>query len=100
MLKINHIKKTCDACPTQWEGTLEDGRMIYVRYRWGCLEISLSAKPTTDIFEAVSGGYIFDERVGKSSWDGEMTYEQLKAHTGHILEFPEKEREIDNVKKT
>lgn len=27
--------KTCSACPAQWEGTADDGRIIYVRFRHG-----------------------------------------------------------------
>lgn len=29
------IIKTCSACPSQWDITLDDGRFLYVRYRWG-----------------------------------------------------------------
>lgn len=32
---VQDDKKTCSACPTQWEGTLKDGRSFYFRYRWG-----------------------------------------------------------------
>lgn len=36
---IEHLTQTCGACPSQWEGELEDGRMLYIRYRWGYLSI-------------------------------------------------------------
>ena len=35
MSNVVEIKRTCSACPSQWEGILDDGRSIYVRYRWG-----------------------------------------------------------------
>ena len=42
MVKIAEITQTCLACPSQWEGTTEEGEEIYVRYRWGTLRIDLN----------------------------------------------------------
>lgn len=36
-LRLRTLTQTCAECPSQWEGTLEDGRHVYVRYRWGLL---------------------------------------------------------------
>jgi hypothetical protein len=33
--KVVALKKTCIACPSQWEGALKDGRVVYARYRHG-----------------------------------------------------------------
>lgn len=41
MLHIASLKRTCIACPSQWEGVLEDGRPIYIRFRWGELSVRL-----------------------------------------------------------
>jgi len=38
-MKIAALEQTCDACPSQWEGTLEDGTAFYVRYRGARLRI-------------------------------------------------------------
>lgn len=46
------LKKTCIACPSQWEGALEDGRVIYARYRHGELSVGVG----NDIDEAVRNG--------------------------------------------
>lgn len=43
-MKIKHLKCTCESCPTQWEGTTEDGEAIYIRYRWGQLTIDVSSE--------------------------------------------------------
>lgn len=32
-------RRTCSACPTQYEGTLTDGRTFYFRYRSGRAEL-------------------------------------------------------------
>ncbi len=33
------LAQTCNACPAQWEGELTDGRALYVRYRYGRLQV-------------------------------------------------------------
>ncbi len=35
MSLITQIRRTCIACPSQWEGKLNNGNHIYIRYRWG-----------------------------------------------------------------
>jgi hypothetical protein len=35
--KLVALAKTCNACPSQWEGATDDGRHLYVRYRSGRL---------------------------------------------------------------
>lgn len=35
---VTSLKKTCTACPSQWDGTLDDGRVLYARYRWGYVD--------------------------------------------------------------
>lgn len=34
---VVELRQTCLACPEQWEGHLEDGQVVYVRYRHGHL---------------------------------------------------------------
>jgi hypothetical protein len=81
------MKQTCSACPSQWEGELEDGRALYVRYRWG----ELSAGVGEDIGAAVKNGRaeetLFFEHVG-DGLDGSMTFKELKGHLQGLLEFP------------
>jgi hypothetical protein len=35
MRKFRGTVRTCTACPSQWEGRLEDGRHVYIRLRHG-----------------------------------------------------------------
>lgn len=35
--KVVELRQTCFGCPSQWEGSTEDGRYVYIRYRWGNL---------------------------------------------------------------
>jgi len=86
-LKVIALKSTSIACPSQWEGNLEDGRAIYVRYRHGALSIGVGG----DIGEAVrnssSNHALFSEYVG-DGLDGFMDLEELKRHLYALLEFP------------
>lgn len=85
---VTALEKTCPACPSQWEGTLDDGRVMYARYRWGELSVGLGK----DIDEAVDNGRtedaLFFEHVG-DGLDGFMSFEELRAHLGGLLDFPE-----------
>jgi hypothetical protein len=78
MIKINKIKNTCSACLSQWEGTTDDNRNVYARYRWGHLSVCFIP----------SGEEIFDLDYG-AILDGVMDYFTLKKLTLGIIEFPE-----------
>jgi hypothetical protein len=42
-LKVATLEKTCEACPSQWEGVGANGEDIYIRYRWGTLWLEARA---------------------------------------------------------
>ena len=88
MLIVTEIRNTCGACPSQWEGRTEDGRYVYVRYRWGHLTIGVG---DTDIWDAVDrGGEVFDQYLG--DWlDGFLDYAELKQATQGVVRWPEEE---------
>jgi hypothetical protein len=85
MIKITEIRRTCFACPAQWEGKCELG-CVYIRFRWGHLRVGLG--PTVN--DAVAADPIFE-------WDhsddlsGHMEYDELKRITAGVLNFPERE---------
>lgn len=68
-MKIINLECTCGACPTQYEGKLEDGRMFYFRYRWGYASLSVSPKESNDVYDAVSGEEVYGEQLS-DEWDG------------------------------
>ena len=57
--------------------------MIYVRYRWGCLRITVSKEPTDDVYDAVDG-----ETVSEAEWggglDGYCTLDEVKEHSKEL----------------
>ena len=72
--RVAELRKTCAACPAQWEGMTEDGMAIYIRYRWGFLSVSVGIET------------IFCQRAG-DSLDGYMEDDQLREHLRGVLEF-------------
>jgi hypothetical protein len=43
-MRIIKLQKTSESCPTQWEFITEDNRKVYLRYRFGQLNIYLLDK--------------------------------------------------------
>lgn len=85
-LKIVEYIKTCSACPAQWEMWVKNGRMIYVRYRYGHLTVNISEKPTEDVAKAINGKEILSLHCG-DDYHGEMEIETLEKLTKGILDF-------------
>ena len=53
MLNLKRLTQTSDACPSQWDGELDDGTPVYIRYRWGFLRVDLN--PWTEQSQTVYG---------------------------------------------
>lgn len=85
--KVIALKRTCLACPSQWEGNLEDGRAVYARYRHGELTIGVGDEIEEAVRRASSDVALYAEDVG-DGLDGFMSFEELKAKLCGVLEFP------------
>jgi hypothetical protein len=85
--KVTALKRTCLACPSQWEGTLEDGRAVYARYRHGELSIGVGDEIDEAVRNASSDVALYAVEVG-DGLDGFMSFEELKAKVCGVLEFP------------
>lgn len=85
-LKVKALKQTSLACPSQWEGTLEDGRAIYIRYRHGELSVGLGTDITAAVRNSSSDHPLFEDRLG-DGLDGFMDLEELECHLHPLLEF-------------
>ncbi len=87
-MKIINLVQTSVACPSQWEGGLEDGRTIYIRYQHGGLSVSVSHEPTDSINDAVMGENIYRKTIS-DDLDGFIEWEEVSQLTGLI--YPPKE---------
>ena len=93
-MKVRDIIKTCEACPSQWDGHFEDGRMFYVRYRWGHLIIRVSPDLTDNVHEAVEGKEILSKQVG-DSLNGFLDDDQFRREVLMFLDNFEEEKQTE-----
>jgi hypothetical protein len=82
---VKHIEKTCNACPSQWEGRAVDNRPIYIRYRWGWLSVHLG-RIGHSINDAVRSRPWYDTRLG-DSLDGFLDEADLEAELRGLMAF-------------
>lgn len=84
---LKQLDQTCGACPSQWEGTLEDGRAVYVRYRHGWL--TATAAPTMDravmAYDGDRGLEVLADQAHGGVADGFMTEAEMLELTGLTL---------------
>ena len=85
MVKITEIRRTCFACPSQWEGKGESG-YVYIRFRWG----TLSVRAGSTIKDAIAGPTIF-EWHDEDEYGGFMEYDELRKITAEVLDLPDVE---------
>lgn len=64
---------TCGACPTQYEGTLHDGRCFYFRYRGGIASLGIGDSAAA----AVADPNTVEDRIG-DYLDGSMTEPEFR----------------------
>jgi hypothetical protein len=115
---VSTLRKTCNACPAQWEGKTDAHEDVYIRYRWGNLRVEINGRVVHAEFlgeDTDDEAYFADMR--KSGWpedviekmisshkvmrefnegapicyDGYMDLEELRVATKDILELPEHE---------
>jgi hypothetical protein len=81
---VRTLVRTCEQSPSQWEAKTEDGLYLYVRYRWGYLEIGIDLS----IDDAIdNSGNLFEKQLG-SKLDGSMGLEELRQATSGLIEWP------------
>lgn len=74
--KVAHIRKTCFACPAQWEGATADGLYVYIRYRWGRLSAEVGNET---VFSRLIGDHLA----------GYMEEHEVQKHLAGVLDFSE-----------
>jgi len=88
MPAVLKLKKTCLSCPSQWEGTLDDGRAVYARFRHGNLSVGIGETVKKAADNARSDQALYEGDLG-DRYDGFMDFEELKDHLRGRLEFPD-----------
>ena len=72
---IAELTQTCDRSPSQWEGRLDDGRTIYIRYRHGQLSVHVGP----------AGGDL-DSALDRAAWlERAMPGDPTEIELGEVL---------------
>lgn len=69
---ITSLTQTCGGCPSQWDAETVDGKYVYIRYRWGTLNIEVDHQ---NIFSLNHGDGL----------DGILAEDKLKLLTNHLI---------------
>lgn len=85
-LKLTELTRITWACPVEWEGKTEDGRAVYIRYRWGHLKIYVSDINGSFLDAVNSDDAIFEVNYG-SSYDGFMEDSEMFTLTKDVIEM-------------
>lgn len=78
-LYVKELTMTCGACPAQWDATLDDGRELYIRYRWGGLSVRFG----------VGGEELLAASKQNDGWDGVLSQEELQRIVFDVLHLPD-----------
>jgi hypothetical protein len=68
------------AFPSQWDGLTTDGRLVYVRYRWGCLTVNVSR----DVGNQFNEDVVFRAQIGHAT-DGTLSTAEMLHAVGRTL---------------
>lgn len=92
-MKLKSLVKTCFAVPAQWEGETEDGREVYVRYRYGQLKAYVGDPDLKDPYWEM-GEKIINRQIG-DDLDGLMDTPEMLRRTG--LEYDGDISDMDEI---
>lgn len=77
---VADFRLTCPSVPTQYEGTLTDGRIFYFRYRFGRAELGIGRTPDDAVMETLDSetpylmlGSDFDGWLGEDEFKQAFT---------------------------
>ena len=86
MVYLTELTQTCLACPSQWDAKTEDGKNIYIRYRWSILSIYEEPGAPLGKQDRAAWHPIFKKIVG-SGLDGVMDTTELLKHISWVAEL-------------
>lgn len=81
--RVRSLTQTCLACPSQWEGELEDGRALYIRLRHDSLTVG-SGRTLDEAIE--NRDDIYSEILGNGDL-GVISFSDLSQTLDGILDF-------------
>lgn len=88
MIKVVTVRRTCLACPSQWEGESSAGEFVYARYRGGRMRVDVAPNDRIWSTEGHTNFVVYEEDFG-DTFDGYITFNELKEHTASVLSWTE-----------
>jgi hypothetical protein len=83
IIEVYDLRHTCIASPSQWEGRVGDHGSVYIRYRWGTLNVRLSLD---EGHASTTGACVYCEQVGEKL-AGYMETEEMQLHVAGMFHF-------------
>lgn len=82
------LEQTCLLMPSQWEGELDDGRSLYVRYRHGLLRVGVGEAAKDASRNSATESALCCKQIEDADEDM-MSFKELRGHLRGVLEFPD-----------
>ena len=82
------LTQTCLVMPSQWEGELDDGRSLYVRYRHGLLRVGAGEGAKDASRNSATESALCCKQIEDADEDM-MSFKELRGHLRGVLEFPD-----------
>lgn len=92
------LKKTCSACPSQWEGVTADDREIYYRFRWGYLTVTVGKIGDHEKYAAVQGEEVFCAELS-DGLDGTLSTKDMMTITKKKIRYSLPEEDVLAIQK-
>lgn len=90
---VTKVVQTCHACPAQWNAETSTGDHLYVRYRWGWLQIGAGPTHEAAVTAAMEMGgpgvTLVSRQLNADQYDGYLSYGRLKDATHDLIAWPE-----------
>jgi hypothetical protein len=83
VIRLVELHEEGTSAPAQWNGKTDDGRNVYVRYRWGCLRVYVSHGDPLDLYPE---GHSF-EWNSDDDLDGVMGQSEMLERTREFMTF-------------
>jgi hypothetical protein len=87
MMVVAELVQTLAARPSQWEGLLDDGRHVYVRFRYGRLQVGVGST----LEDAVTDDDTYNRQI-THPFDGILTYQGLIDATADLFTWPTEDK--------
>lgn len=92
-IEVTKLVRTCDVCPSQWDGITKDNRQVYIRFRCGHLTIQISEPNDMSEDAAAKGLMVLDLQSADVSL-GRIGFSELNLLMPDFIHLPPGESQV------